>query len=107
MRFVGTVAVGLVHEAPASVQATPALQTYVAKAAAQPAPAPGAPPKAADIKTTMLDLSPEPHRFISEDDVLSAARDGHKLIRHSKDAIITPLARDAAAAKGIELIELA
>ena len=54
----------------------------------------------------MLDLSLEPHRFLSEDDVLAAVRDGHKLIRLGKDAIVTPLARDAAAAKGIELIDV-
>jgi putative phosphotransacetylase len=75
------------------VQAAPAVQTYV-------------PGKAPEIKTTMLDLSPEPRRFISEEDVLMAVRVGHKIIRHGKDAIITPLARDAAAAKGIELIQL-
>ncbi len=64
------------------------------------------PQKTPEIKTTMLDLSSEPHCFISEDDVLAADRQKYKLIRHAADAIITPLARDAAAAKGIALIEL-
>ena len=87
------------------------LYTYVPKAAPQPAPqaapnvaaiAPATPPA---TKTTLLDLSLEPRRFISEEDVLTAARDGHKLIRYAPDAILTPLARDAASARGIELIE--
>ena len=64
------------------------------------------PQKAAEIKTTMLDLSGEPHCLITEDDVLAADRQQYRLIRHAADAIITPLARDAAAAKGIALIEL-
>lgn len=64
------------------------------------------PGKAPEIKTTMLDLSLEPRRFIAEEDILNAVRAGHKIIRHAKDAIITPLARDAASSKGIELIEL-
>jgi putative phosphotransacetylase len=76
-----------------AVPAATAVQTYV-------------PGKAPEIKTTMLDLSMEPRRFISEEDILSAAFAGHKIIRHGKDAIITPLARDAASARGIELIQL-
>ncbi|MCE5344624.1 MAG: phosphate propanoyltransferase [Eubacteriales bacterium] len=64
------------------------------------------PIKAPEIKTTLLDLTREPHCFVTEEDVLTAARNGHKLIRHASDAIITPLARDAAAARGIEWIEL-
>lgn len=76
-----------------AVPAVQAVQTYV-------------PGKAPEIKTSMLDLSAEPRRFISEDEILHAVRAGHKIIRHAKDAIITPLARDAASAKGIELIEL-
>ena len=87
----------------------PALQTYTPV----PINSPQAvelktyvPQKTPEIKTTMLDLSSEPHCFISEDDVLAADRQKYKLIRHAADAIITPLARDAAAAKGIALIEL-
>lgn len=97
---------------PLRTQAALPLQTYVPKAVTLPAPqtVPAlttcAPQKPVETKTTMLDLSLEPHRFISEEDVLTAAKDGHKLIRYGKDAIFTPLARDAAAAKGIELIEL-
>jgi putative phosphotransacetylase len=64
------------------------------------------PLKALETKTTLLDLSYEPHCFVTEEDVLTAARNGHKLIRHASDAIITPLARDAAVARGIEWIEL-
>ncbi len=101
-----------VSPAPAPQAASPIIKTYVPKSAQQPAapPAPAIttymPTKPTEMKTTMLDLSLEPRRFISEEDILSAARAGHKLIRHGKDAIITPLARDAASAKGIELIEL-
>ncbi len=88
----------------------PELKTYVPKAAPKPPAAPEpvtyTPQKPIEIKTTMLDLSLEPHRFLSEDDVLAAVRDGYKLIRLGKDAIVTPLARDAAAAKGIELIDV-
>ncbi len=92
--------------------ASPMIQTYVPKAAQAPAAQPApvittyVPKMQPEIKTTMLDLSQEPRCFISEEEVLSAARAGHKLIRHGKDAIITPLARDAASLKGIELIEL-
>ena len=88
-----------------------ALKTYV-PAAKAPLPAQAAPnvttapARAPEVKTTMLDFSAEPRRFISEEDVLAAARAGHKLIRYAGDAILTPLARDAASAKGIELIEL-
>lgn len=92
---------------PIRTAADPAIKTYIPNGAqSTPAIHTYAPIKPPEIKTTMLDLSLEPHCFISEDDVLAAARGGHKLIRHGKDAIITPLARDAASARGIELIEL-
>lgn len=85
----------------AAPKLVPALKTYVPKAA-QAASAPQNPP---GTKTTLWDLSAEPHRFLCEEDVVNAARTGYKLIRCAKDAIITPLARDAASSKGIELIE--
>ena len=56
-------------------------------------------------RETMLDVSREPRRLITEDDVRQAARDGYKIIRYGKDAILTPLARDAAAEKGVELAQ--
>ena len=101
-------------------QVAQALQTYAPRTPAPFDSTPHAPPgaptapspiayvpqKPVALTTTMLDLSLEPRRLITEGDVLAAARDGHKLIRYGKDAILTPLARDAAAAKGIELIEL-
>jgi len=94
---------------PAAASA-PELSTYTPGKPAQPVPTPElttyAPVKSPDITTTMLDLSTEPRRLIAEADVTAAAQAGHKLIRYGKDAILTPLARDAAAAKGIELIEL-
>ena len=90
--------------------AAPELTTYVPGVKPASAPTPElttyAPVKGPDIKTTMLDLSTEPRRLIAETDVIAAAQAGHKLIRYGKDAILTPLARDAAAARGIELIEL-
>ncbi len=85
----------------AEPKAAQALKTYVPKAA-QAASAPQNPPEG---KTTLWDLSAEPRRFLSEEDILNAARTGYKHIRCAKDAIITPLARDAASSKGIELIE--
>lgn len=95
---------------PATVSpAQPVVQTYV-PAAISPAQASElktyVPQKTPEIRTTMLDLSAEPHCYISEEDILAAERQKYKLIRHAADAIITPLARDAAAAKGISLIEL-
>ncbi|HNW87159.1 MAG TPA: phosphate propanoyltransferase [Candidatus Limiplasma sp.] len=114
-----------VSQSPAPVQAAPAiarpapsspppatrapeLSTY--QPGRKPAPAPEvntyAPAKGPEIKTTLLDLSTEPRRLITETDVIAAAEAGHKLIRYGKDAILTPLARDAAAARGIELIQL-
>ena len=54
-------------------------------------------------KETMLDLTGEKARLITEEDVLAAGRNGYKLIRFAKDAIVTPLARDAAADRRIEL----
>lgn len=59
---------------------------------------------AAPKKETMLDLSKEPRRLITEDDVRAAAGDGYKIIRHAGDAIITPLARDMAYEKRVELV---
>lgn len=60
------------------------------------------PPK----KPTMLDLSGERRRLITEDDVRRAALDGYRIIRYGKDAILTPLARDAASDKRIELAQI-
>lgn len=71
--------------------------------ASAPAPAvPTAPAK--PRKETLLDLSHEPRRLITEEDVRLAAREGYKLVRYGKDAILTPLARDTAHEKGIELV---
>jgi ethanolamine utilization cobalamin adenosyltransferase len=46
----------------------------------------------------------EKAKLISEETVLSAARNGYRVIRYGKDAILTPLARDAASEKRIELV---
>ena len=69
-----------------------------------PVPQSVAPP--APKKETLLDLSTEPRRLITEDDVRSAALNGYKMIRYGKDAILTPLARDAASEKRIELVSV-
>ena len=63
-----------------------------------------APERAPAKRDTMLDVSDEAHRLITEDDVRRAALNGYKIIRHAQDAIVTPLARDAASDKGIELV---
>lgn len=61
-----------------------------------------APPR----RETMLDLSGEPRCLITEEDVLRAAAEGRSIIRYGKDAILTPLARDAASDKRIQLARL-
>ena len=57
----------------------------------------------ASAKPTLLDLTGEKARLITEEDVLSASRNGYRVIRYGKDAIVTPLARDAAGEKRVEL----
>ena len=54
-------------------------------------------------RDTMLDLTGEKARLITEEDVRAAHRNGYRVIRFAKDAIVTPLARDAAADRNIEL----
>ena len=65
---------------------------------------PSPPPPPAPRRQTLLDLSAESRRLITEDDVRTAARDGYKIIRFAPDAILTPLARDAASERGVELV---
>ena len=67
---------------------------------AQTEPAAQAAPVGRDA---MLDLSGEARRLITEDDVRGAAQRGYRIIRYAPDAILTPLARDIAAEKRIEL----
>ena len=62
------------------------------------------PPPPAPRRQTLLDLSAESRRLITEEDVRQALRDGYKIIRYAPDAILTPLARDAASEKGVELV---
>ena len=59
-----------------------------------------------ETKNKMLDLSEEPHCLIAEEQVLTAVSNGYKIIRYRKGAVVTPLARDVASARGVELIEL-
>ena len=67
---------------------------------------PSAPPPPPPVpkRQTLLDLSAESRRLITEDDVRTAAREGYKIIRYAPDAILTPLARDAASERGVELV---
>ena len=79
----------------ATPSAEPTLKTYVPKTA------PGGNPPG--VPNTVLDLTGEKRRLLTEEDVIRAARDGVKCIRCARDAVITPLALDAASAKGVEL----
>lgn len=65
---------------------------------------PGAATNAPAKRDTMLDFSHEVRYLLTEDEVRTAALNGYKRIRYGADAILTPLARDVAADKGIELI---
>ena len=68
--------------------------------ALQASPAPKPPER-----NTLLDVTGEKAKLISEETVLSAARNGYRVIRYGKDAILTPLARDAAAEKHVDLVK--
>lgn len=72
------------------------------RSAAAPQP-PASPRTERPGRDAMLDLSAEARRLITEDDVRSAALSGYRVIRFAPDAILTPLARDTAAEKRIEL----
>ena len=58
-------------------------------------------------RQTMLDLTGEKALLITEEDVLRASANGYRVIRYGKDAILTPLAKDAAREKHVELAETA
>ena len=60
-------------------------------------------PRPAQSEPIGRDLSGEARRLITEDDVRRAAQRGYRIIRYAPDAILTPLARDIAAEKRIEL----
>ena len=78
----------------------PAIQLPNAYTAPQ-APPPTKPPE----RNTLLDVTGEKAKLISEETVLSAARNGYRVIRYGKDAILTPLARDAASEKHVDLVK--
>lgn len=94
---------------PSAENAGDTLHTYAPaqakRSATQGTATEAVPQKPPETKTLMLDLSGEPRRLLTEEDVLTAVRNGQSLIRHAPDAIITPLARDAASARKVELIE--
>lgn len=66
--------------------------------------APAAPAAPPSLPPTLLDLSTEKRRLLTEEDVRCADKNGFKRIRYAKDAIVTPLAYDLARDKGIEMI---
>ena len=90
----GNAALGGMLAGGTSVRASAAPRSAQAEPAAQAAPV---------GRDAMLDLSGEARRLITEDDVRGAAQRGYRIIRYAPDAILTPLARDTAAEKRIEL----
>ena len=68
--------------------------------ALQASPAPKPPER-----NTLLDVTGEKAKLITEETVLSAARNGYRVIRYGKDAILTPLAKDAASEKHVDLVK--
>ena len=67
-------------------------------------PASSAPARSAPgLPETLLDLSSEKQCLLTEQNVRDAAANGFKRIRYAKDAVVTPLARDMASDKGVEL----
>ena len=68
----------------------------------QPAALPSRP--AASRKETLLDYSGKPDLLLTEELLYRAAAQGMKYIRLAPGALVTPLARDVAWEKGIELI---
>jgi len=73
------------------------------RAAPQAQAARNAPSLPHTLPDTLLDVSREKRRLLTEGDVRDAAGNGFKRIRYAKDAIVTPLARDMASDKGVEL----
>ena len=67
------------------------------------APEPGA-AQGAQRKETLLDYTGKPDLLLTEELVYRAAAQGMKYIRLAPGALVTPLARDVAWEKGIELI---
>ena len=66
-----------------------------------PRPAGTEPPRR---KETLLDYSGRPDLLLTEELLMRAAENGMKYIRLAPGTLVTPLARDAAWEKGIELI---
>ena len=63
------------------------------------------PPDAGALPEADLDLSGGKGLLLTEEDVRQAVRKGYRRIRCGEDAIVTPLARDLARDRGIELME--
>jgi len=59
-------------------------------------------PPATGIKQTQMQ-PPQKRQLITREDVLAALRQGIKVIALQPDAVVTPLARQVAKEKGIEL----
>lgn len=60
----------------------------------------------ARLTTKLLDLVGPPRPYVGEEEMRAAVENGYQIIRYQKGSVITPLARDIALAKGIELLEL-
>jgi len=63
-------------------------------------------PGTAGAPVADLDISEGKRLLLTEEDVRQAARNGYGRIRCGEGAVVTPLARDMARDKGIELIEM-
>ena len=77
-------------------------RVVVPAGASAPAPMPAEAPKPAPV-TKILDRTGERRALIGEADVLAAYQQGYRALRYAQDATLTPLARDVARDKGIEL----
>ena len=69
-----------------------------------PGERPPAPGSGTFRKETLLDYSGKPDLLLTEELLYRAAAQGMKYIRLAPDALVTPLARDVAWEKGIELV---
>ena len=58
---------------------------------------------AAPVKTPVEARQPQKRQLITQEDVLAALRQGIRVIALQPDAVVTPLARQVAKEKGIEL----
>jgi len=95
---IGSLAAGaLTMSAGSEAPVTPALPVYALTSGT---------PGTAGAPMTDLDISEGKSLLLTEEDVRQAARNGYRRIRCGEGAIVTPLARDLARDKGVELMEM-